>query len=749
MLTLHLRCTYASGLAGGGARAKAENFPLRLHAFGTHELRRERPQVFVFESSAVDAQHRPARPGALDFEVALEWRGVADERQLYAPLRDLGAYTFADVDRRFEPGRVSRAARFVINAYATTQNKERQRCFVRAGCTVFTVDDLVRALDGAVLTEALVQNAADVQPKSRERGDVLRTDPPLLKGTVTVQRAWLTGGTQDDLLRSLLPASPAFDLLSTEQMRDAGFEMNALIDRNMNTFFGPSAPLSVPSIPALGPFHAPVSERDQFAIATFGYALNRAPHPPPLEFFIEQVRIVSGRRGQAPAWVARTLTTAFDAAQQQPSRADLLGALSFGAALLTTLANALVYIDDFVNRNRADEPWDESKVEPDEDNKIARAVGGDDCEGLALECMMLAADLYFDGDKLRSGAPRSDESDALAAVMRVLPYYVPGQMFGAVTNAKLTYGGAATMTRADTLAHTFFALIPFDRVVVYCPAELARRLQATKRWQWAAGREAAFKRLALPWLISEGTAIVDATMLPIDSYYEDRNELAKAVRLSERRSGFIDELQDKLTDVRLQTEMLTVERADAALASGQRDLSAFYKWVNGFSTSAFAEALVFDFAFYYERSARGKAYGVRFNDIMKSRLTPSELIRMMPTAVLTQREAAVLDNIMALEEPVPCLASPKTAAVIGAPDARAALAELVADRRPPMPSTAAHRSRMLVTGRAADIGPGEIAALRRIASMDWASISVEWRRVAAFDLTALEPIEVVDIVLQY
>jgi hypothetical protein len=324
-------------------------------------------------------------------------------------------------------------------------------------------------------------------------------------------------------------------------------------------------------------------------------------------------------------------------------------------------------------------------------------------------------------------------------------------VFGAVTNAKLEYGGASTMTAANTLAHTFFALIPFDVFRKLCSPELQKLVGASKRWL-PVSATAPYARLDLPWIIGEGTAIVDAVMQPIDYYYQrnEQAELAAAVALSERKSALMDQLQSALVDTRLQTEMMTVERVDAALLANKRDLSGFYKWINGFSTPVFADTRALDFAFYYDDRGE-RSYGVRFNDLMKPRgVPPSAQIRIVPTSVLTEREAAVIDNIMALEEPVPRLLYDEIdESRLGGAAERTLLAKLARRTRTPMPSTAAHRSRLLVTTRARDVGQAEAKALVRAAALDWAQIDVSWRRVASFDLAALEPVDVLNVVFQY
>ena len=57
-MQLSLRCLYEPELAGGAGRAKCEVFPIRLHTFGTHELRRDRPSTAIlFPPDLADAEH--------------------------------------------------------------------------------------------------------------------------------------------------------------------------------------------------------------------------------------------------------------------------------------------------------------------------------------------------------------------------------------------------------------------------------------------------------------------------------------------------------------------------------------------------------------------------------------------------------------------------------------------------------------------------------------------------------------------
>lgn len=680
---LRLSCRYTSQIAGGEG-PKREVFPVRLHVYGTHELRRDRPSLAV----------RLERDGA--FEATIEWRG----EQCYAPLARLGAYSFKAL-RKAEPGKISRAARIVFNAYASTLNDELMPCWSRVGSTNVTLEQLGRLLRGDPMRLALVQNAIDVDPLHSGE-DVVRTDEALIKGFISIDEARFDG----DLEAALLPEQTSFDMASAANLRRASLEMNNVINRLMAQFFGPTAALPRATISPLIRFHAPVSQRDQLVMASLGYPMNRSR---PAEHLEAAIAIVCWRRDLSPAALADTARRLF--AGRVP-RATAYAFYSFCAAVIALLANSLAYLDDFANRNKQGEPWQAALVEGDEDNKCARTELADDCEGLALECLMIAMDL-FDG---------VEGSELLGWIGRVVRLYVPGQMFGAVTNAKMVYGDV--LTRDTTLAHTYCALIPFERFDAMLTPDARAKLAKTRAYQ-----SYARVSLDLPILVLEGTATIDATMLPIDDYYTDADELATAMALCATRSQFTNDLHAALGTARLQTEMLAVERR-ATL----RDLSAFYKWVNGFTTPVFAESRLLDFAFYYDA---GMTYGVRFNDLLLA-----SNYRLMPTVELSEREAAVLDNVLALDETVPRILAPE--GTIGRD------LGLTIRRRAPSPSTAFHKPRVLVTGRAADIGPDEIAALQRIAALrDWAAIETRWHRVARVDLPHLEPIDILDVVYVY
>ena len=742
-----LQLVYEPWLAGGAGMPQCETLPIRLHVYGTHELRRMTPSTAVVFREQMQQY---------SFSSEIEWRGVASQWDLYAPLRDRRAYTFAEVDRLFEPFKVSRAARIVVNSYASTQNTEGQKCWVRAGSTEITQDELRSILDGNALKIAFLQNAADVDVSTSRGRGVLRTDDPLCKGTLLVRSATIVDGTRDDFEQSLLERQPAFDMSSTEEIVKAAKEMNIVIDRNMATFFHSGAPLRNPTISPLLRFHAPVSMRDQLVMASLGYALNKSMKPPPLEFFTNALTVVLQRRALSVLQMLSIGNAMFDTKSPLPPRSERFAFISLAAGVVTLFATSLAYIEDFANKNKADKPWDATLVEGDEDNKIARAEGADDCEGLALESTMIAFDLIDRAEEIIEGSAKDDLSKLLWLVVRVLRLYVPGQTFGAVTNAKLAMGCASEMSRENTLAHTYCTLIPFDKFDAMLSTETRASISTTDAYRQMQQRRPVIERLQLlPVAICEGTAMIEATMLLIDLYYDEtqKDELETAARVMQFKSKIVEPIHDRVCKTRLYVEMLAAERYDDSYADNRRDLSVFYKWVNGFTTPMFAESRVIDMALYYEYGDGGsRTYGVRFNDFLMSSFFKNDTqpkIRMMPTTVITKREAAVIDNILALEEAVPNILSPSKESLASA-ETKRELQTIVITNREPTKSTVMHKGRILVSTRAHDIGDDEIAALKDVASMqNWASITVDWRPIARVNVPNLEPMQIVDIIFEY
>lgn len=756
-MRLRLQCVYRPQLAGGVGRACGETFPVRLHVFGTHELRRERPDAHLFGSERLDEarQSLNADDDGFWFDTSIEWRGVAREEDVYAPMRALGAYTFADVNRLFEPYKISRSARVVFNAYAKSLNPERQACWVRVGSASFCVAEIEQLLaGGSQMTYALVQNAVDYV-SSRPHPDVLRDDAPLIKGRVTIVSASLDGGTLDDFKQSLLAIQPDFDMGSVAEMRRAALEMTKAINRVMATFFGPNAALPSPSIAPLIRFHAVVTLKDQLVVASLGYCTNAAPRPPPFAFFARCMRAVCWRRNLSVDDLNATAEALFGTSNRMPTRARALAFYSFSIAVLTMLALSLVYIEDFANKNVAGRDWSDTLVEGDEDHKIARTELGDDCEGLALEIYMLALDLFFSGNDIIADARNEPEPlvRLLRNVVRVLRLYVPGMKFGAVTNAKLTYGGSSTMTRDNTLAHTYTCFIPFDKFIALQSPDVVRQLTQSRHYGAYAEQRVLMERLDLPVLVGEGTANVDAWMRPIDlAYADDPQSLEIAASLCARKASLLERIHASLDGTRAQIEIYALDRYSNQHSANQRDVSDFYKWSNGFTTAIFADTLMLDFAFYYRNrgpSMPERTYGVTFNDLLlKTSSDETERqVRMMPTTTLTRREAAVMDNVMALDEVVPRVDVDQRVDELPIPRALIGLARSI---HAPSPSTALHQSRIVVSLRVADVGDVEVSRLNDLAvTEDWAAIELRAYRLATIAMENVDPIDVVDIVFRF
>lgn len=745
---LSLDCIYVPSVAGGVGQADCEIFPLYVHTFGTHELRRgkiDSSVLFNKELAYENQTPRNDKTNEFKFSVRLEWKGVASVSDVYAPLARRSAYTFVEVGRKFEPYKISRSARVVFNAYARSMNSDDQMCWVRTGSTSFTIPELRSALNGEILRSALVQNAKDVVRDKHHR-DVVRNDSPLIKGEIGILAARLENGTLSDFDNSLLPPQLQFDLQTIAQLRDAAIEMSCVIDREMLTFFGVNACIPASSIDPLTRFHAPSSLRDQLVMIALGYSLNNASKPAPFSFFIRSIEVLLFRRNLTAATLNRITSAIFVGLSVK--RAELLALCSFATSVVALFASLLVYIEDFANSNVAGRPWMASLIEIDEDHKIARAECADDCEGLTLETLMLAIDLIERSNDIAIDAAQPSEMQQLFRnVVRVMKLYVPGMKFGAVTNTRFedsnTSPLATSLTKTETLGHTYSVFIPFDKFIGSQSSESLTRLRQTRAYSSYATQLDLMRRLNLPVLVGEGTAITEGCIMPLELAYEDdvaSQSIAHFV--CARKTAILDQLRDLLEKTRCQVESFSIPAPlTDALRDNRHDLSNFYKWSNGFTTPIFAESRLMDFAFVYKQNT-SCTYGITFTDFVLG--TSKRTVETIPTVDISKREAAVIDNILALEEPVPrLLGSDENLNVSDE------LRRFENRRREPMPSTMLHHNRLLVMLRAQDIGTNELTALRRaFETIDYASIAVKSYRLGRVDLPTLEPIDIVDIIIE-
>ena len=246
--------------------------------------------------------------------------------------------------------------------------------------------------------------------------------------------------------------------------------------------------------------------------------------------------------------------------------------------------------------------------------------------------------------------------------------------------------------------------------------------------------------------------MIDATQLPVEWYYSEPAARQRALDVCAARVAVHKTIRPIIQGSRLDTEMLACARA------GRGDLSGFYKWVAGFSTPLFAEARLVDFGFYKARPGDTGTYGVEFNLWMltRTRDLPRSPVRMLPTALLadgsslTEIEAAVLDNILALDEPVPRISFAVGDRVTDLGPSVVDGLRVLERGAPIQAPLSVHRPIILLSTRTEDVTAAEIALLQRVvAARAWKRVEVLVRRVGSYAVPHLPPIEIVDVLLYY
>jgi hypothetical protein len=790
--TLRLHCRYKPAVSGGGVGVKnAEIFPLHLHVCASHEAQQPLPSVFVFGVEKAT----PQRTMPLDndelfrFVFEVPWTGKQRRSEVFAPLAQMGAYSFddAEVQRQFAPGMISQSVQILFNAYATTYTDINQQCRSRVGSCGLTLRALENIVgrDDIVFGMTMLQNTKNTTTDS-DPSNCRRTDQQLTKGIVFIEAAQvIEPGTDRALTREqaigvlrsrLLEKNEALDVTTEIDQDKMARNMKAIIDREMSVFFGAHGMLRTPSIDPLRPFHTP----ELRTWSTFGPSLmilcllSRVMSK--RRFFLGVVRTIRERRDLSSA---RAIDWANEFFRSGQLTANAYAFISFCGSMLTLIGISLVYLDDVENENVATQPWDPKKVIGTEDNKVASIEGGDDCDGVARENYALAMDivnnsfhLFGDDDsKYHLSAAEAEDVALFKLVRRLLRMYVPVLMLGDVTTDKLVYGGPMEVDKDKAIAHTFCALIPFSLLLKMVGVEQSAEIKTTRAYR---DRQADVERFGsfeddLPVMVAEGTASADPLMMPIEVFYKKHaggQSMAEAQRLRAlnvvaTRSELVAKVHELIDSSRLQTEMFITAHLSDMIANNRESVSTFYQWAAGFSCTMFADIRKFNWAFSYTGVDGRSTYGVPFNDfvIETNRLigAPRPNKRssgIVSTLTISKLEAAQIDMIIGSEEPSPSfdndhqpdLSVPIAAGVKEMIDNLALKWDNGGRLTGSTRGTPMHRPVIPVSGRIKDIGVAEAQALQAVAKMHaWSSIRVRWTRVAKLDVPFTDPIDVLDV----
>ena len=725
---VELTLQYEPDIAGGPAREFAtEHYPLRVDYFGTNQLAHcgcpvspER-QTRVFRTSADTRQ----------FFVRIHKHTTSAENGIGAqqPFFEAGAYKPVNAPLALKSG-LAASTSIVLMFYATTYTTLQQSCWTNVGMAVLPIAALHGGNGGKGKRFDIVQYR---DPDSE--ASTPHFSPPR-KGTLLV-----VGFNAGGLNVTPQPAVK-YDTVDDRVLR-------GIIDRNLGQFFPDhhsqrrTSPLSHPTEPYLGPFHVPVNQQRR-RLASCTYAMLRAHGPISVPYY-ERLLAIALRRSDADVETAMKWSAFIDdddTPLDAYSTPEQNAFVSVAVRLIVVFPLSQRYLDDTLNRNVQSRPYSAKNVQPDEDFKICRLCGGDDCEGVCLEAMIHARDL-IDADE----RTRAQMSPLLRRVCDVLRLFVPMMMLGCVTNKKAT---TATLDESNALAHTFCALVPFWQF--YNDLDAKNRDWVLQTQYYARHRalldrfRGDGKRNFFTTTMAEATAPIDPAMRPVFNYYKKRTrgytgpavpvQAARDRReLCARMIAILDEYN--LAEV-LQPEMLGPPD-DAGSGNATPDYSPFYKFVMSASTPTFADTRVFDYAFALSDKM---TYGVPYDQVIdeEDSSAPPRAPRhgkplVVPYLKLTEDEMRNSDAALMEMPPIPALQLPPDD---WRDDARIAQWEphLRALKRwratPANEKQALHPRLQYLTIYIDDLNANVLEALRRIAALpSVAGVAYEWFGVNA------------------
>lgn len=637
----------------------SELYPLRVDMFGTHELATDR-QTIVFSQEATEHKFqvvvRRGNTGIVPQpNNRLFWRAGAYEQQEDTSSADT-----------FSP-----SAAVIMNMYCNTYTKTKQRCWTTAGTAVLTLATLASATErGATLELAVWQNRDNSFPDGVATTVEMSSKHALLKGRLFVERVQLMSD-----IRFRAPTRYDVDA-RIEIATQAARTLCLMIDRGMQMFFGAgkkSTALGRPSAPFLSPFHVPEYRTPRMPLPSSAYAM-LMPDGQLNELYFEQLFEVALRRANMTR--AQALALVGDAGSKHERCA--FAALCVRA--VSVQAVSLCYLDDFLNRNkRGATRYNKELIEGDEDFKIARLCGADDCEGVALEVSMHVRQL---------SAHKGPLSPLLDAARTLLRQYVPTLLLGCVTNVKMT---AAQLDQQCALAHTFCGLLPRP----FC-AQIANGVKVPGL-SWCGTAE-------WPVLFAEGTAPIDPVMQPVATYYPPGSrELQEALRAAADRRVVGDLIYKTLADHGV--EYANLEVFSAPDRAGGGDYSSFYKWVMSGAVAEFAGQRKLDWAFVDKQR---QTFGVRADWLLAQKHDAIELVSFLE---YSKEEARLCDAVLEDQQPIPNLTRQTEAG-------SALLPELPQTPGAAPSGTVLHQRRTFVTVRRQDIDSKLLRAVAELKRND-------------------------------
>lgn len=698
---------YAPLLAGRRPREAVNNpgpdgsevYPVRIDVHGTHQLAHQHlgtcPRCVQVTQIVIESPSDSHK-----FNVRVErHRATSAPGGMMLPYYEAGAYEEAlDVAVSPDDTSVAASASVMLHVFATTYAETGQQCWANAGTAVVPVAMIAGGTSSE--TVEVVQN--------RDNDAASKHNHPLLKGHMKLSEFRVVGVS--------LRAPTQYDIYARPERADQVAEqMSGIIDRGMLAFFGSSrakkngyAPFLANSTkPFLRPFHCPEFRTDRMPLPASAYSMLLPSGDLCIDYYEQLMEVGLARSGltRDQAFRFGTAVMRRDTTVATHQRAAFA---SFCVRALSANAVSQVYLDDFLNRNVGRTGWDPAKVEGDEDFKVCRLCGGDDCEGCALEVHMAMRELTRAPDSLVS-----DMSPLLALVRSFLRLFMSTLTLGAVTNKKLT---AAQLDQNSVMAHTFAVFVPFWQFYSSVGSEAVAYLERSRFFRERRDELEAFRDADLTALVGEGTAPIDPAMRPVSSYYDDASEQVRrlALQAAEARRTLtktIVEVLETEGEACLSTECFGApDRADS-------DYSPFYKFPVSLAAPDLADLRTLDWALVYQRDTpKSRSFGIEFGSLVDpaqaNKYGPAQL---MPFLDLKEEEARLIDAVLLDQQPIPVLRAPGEG-YTSVEQARWA-PQLPQKAGEAGAGTVLHQRRLFLTIRARDISEKTVRALQRIANL--------------------------------
>jgi hypothetical protein len=711
---------YEPAVAGGPAgEPGSEVYPLRCDAHGTHQLSHYGSKRANDSLEHVTVFERRAR--SHKFSVRIE----AHSNRLFMPYQRGGAYSEPiDVavvreSSSSEELTVANSSTVILYFYATTFSESGQACWSHVGTALLSVQTLLQLRSKTTTIEAVVVQNRDNDARTP-------INHPLVKGRVVISNV----RTERIAVRAV---ATRYDIdTGAERMQEAAELMDDVIDRGMLAYFGQTPALggqsflTRPTRPFLRPFHCPEFRTERMPLPASAYSMLMPSGALDVDYYERLVTVALYRSGMTRS---EALLLARDCDELSGTLADRAAFASFAVRAMCVFAVSQCYVSDFLNHNvdgarGQQDAWAAgSRMEGDEDFKVCRLCGGDDCEGVALEVHMHVRQLCHTTDT----ALLQRMSPLLRAVRSHLRLYVPTLVLGAVTNKKLT---TQQLDQSAVMAHTYAVLLPYWQFYDASASPVRTYLQRSRFYRERADELAPYRREPLTALIGEGTAPMDPAMRPVSAYYaaaggnddDDDERVEVALKVARDRRRYTDVVASQLAAYGAGAVNMEVFGAPD---TNRSDYSPFYKYSVSLATPEFADLRTFDWALVYQRdSEQQRTVGVRIESLLDPGSTRVPTAQIIPFVDMSEEECRTADAILLDQEPVPSLTAgpqPATQSVgrvrlvqqLCAKGARQTdRAQLIGARQ-----TVLHRRQTFLTVRECDIDGAVVNALLAIVGL--------------------------------